>query len=86
MDFIRDFAGLFCLSICANISGQAAGQISTKKAVFETVAMLLATALGVAAAYYLSPDKDGIILEIAIAAYAVSFFFGWKGRALSVKR
>ena len=80
MDFLRDFAGLFCLSIGGNIAGQAAGQLSAKKAVVSTVMMLLATALGIVAAYYVALDKAGVILEIAIAAYAVSFYFGWKNK------
>lgn len=80
MDFIRDFAGLFCLSIGGNIAGQAAGQLSARKAVIATVVMLIATALGLAAAYYVALDRAGVMLEIAIAAYAVSFYFGWKNK------
>ncbi len=80
MDFLRDFAGLFCLSMGGNIAGQAAGQLSARKAVVATAAMVIATALGLATAYYVALDKAGVILEIAIAAYAVSFYLGWKNK------
>ena len=79
MDFIRDFAGLFCLSVGGNMAGQAAGQLLAKKIV-AAIVMLLATAGTVALGYYVAIDQTTTMFQIAAALFALSFFFGWKNK------
>ena len=80
MDFIRDFAGLFCLSVGGNMAGQAAGQLLAKKIV-AAIVMLFATAGAVALGYYVALDNQTTTMfQIAAALFALSFFFGCKNK------
>ena len=74
MDFIRDFAGLFCLSVGGNIAGQAAGQISVKKTYAAIAFMFLVAAGAIALGYLVAIDQTTTMFQIAGCLFALSFF------------
>ena len=77
MDFIRDFGGLFGLTIAANMAGLAGAQLVAKKAVSSFFMLPICAAAGLAILYYVSADHTEMMTALATVLFAVSFLAGW---------